>query len=53
MSRVGKQELNIPAGVTVTKTGATITVVGPKGTLSRDFRNEIEITIEGNTSVFG
>lgn len=49
MSRVGKQELNIPTGVTVTKTGATITVVGPKGTLSRDFRNEIEITIEGNT----
>lgn len=48
MSRVGKQELNIPAGVTVTKTGSTITVAGPKGTLTRIFKDIIEITIDGS-----
>lgn len=46
MSRLGKRELNIPAGVEVKKDGETITVKGPKGSISKYFRNDIEIKIE-------
>ncbi len=45
MSRIGKQEIQIPKGVTVTRDGATVKVVGPKGTLVKDFRPEVEIKI--------
>ena len=44
MSRIGKRELVIPAGVTVTIDNNTITVKGPKGELSFD-KNPI-ITVE-------
>jgi len=37
MSRVGKKPIPIPAGVTVTIQGTTVTVKGPKGTLARSF----------------
>jgi len=49
MSRIGKQEILIPAGVKVTNSGNTITVTGPKGTLSTTFRDDIVITITGST----
>ncbi len=45
MSRIGKQEIKIPSGVRVTKDGNTITVVGPKGTLTRSFRDDITISV--------
>ncbi|MFH1200906.1 MAG: 50S ribosomal protein L6 [bacterium] len=45
MSRIGKQEILIPNGVKVTKSGNIVTVVGPKGTLSKIFRDDITITI--------
>jgi large subunit ribosomal protein L6 len=45
MSRIGKQEIIIPAGVEITKNGDILTVKGPKGTLSRNFRNDITINI--------
>ena len=45
MSRIGKQEINIPTGVKVTQSGDTLTVTGPKGTLSRIFRDDITIAI--------
>ena len=49
MSRIGKQEILIPAGIKITQSesslGNTITVVGSKGTLSKTFRNDITITI--------
>ena len=45
MSRIGKQEIQIPAGVKVTHSGGTVTVVGPKGTLSKNFRDDIAITM--------
>ncbi|MSU44942.1 50S ribosomal protein L6 [Candidatus Nomurabacteria bacterium] len=45
MSRIGKQEINIPDGVKVTQNGNNISVVGPKGTLSKNFRDDITITI--------
>ncbi len=48
MSRVGKQHLQIPSGTTVTTSGTMYTVTGPKGTLSRDFRDTIVIKMENN-----
>ena len=45
MSRIGKQEIQIPKGVEVVKSGATITVSGPKGKISKVFRDDITITI--------
>ncbi len=47
MSRIGKQELVIPAGTTVTFVDGLFTVKGPKGTLERTFRDEVKISIEG------
>ncbi len=45
MSRIGKQNIIIPAGVTVTQSGPVLTVVGPRGTLHKNFRDDIVITI--------
>ncbi len=45
MSRIGKQEILIPEGVKVSLDGATVTVLGPKGTLTKNFRDDITITI--------
>src|ERR1017187_3185706 len=45
MSRIGKQEIVIPVGVEVKKDGAILTVKGPKGTLTKTFRDDIEIKI--------
>jgi large subunit ribosomal protein L6 len=41
MSRIGKQQLNIPAGVEVTFDAHAVRVKGPKGELSRDLRDEV------------
>lgn len=51
MSRLGKKEIKIPAGVTIKKDGATISVSGPKGVLTKVFRDDIsiEITASGIT----
>jgi large subunit ribosomal protein L6 len=48
MSRIGKQEILIPKDVKVTKNGDVISVVGPKGTVTKIFRNDITITIAEN-----
>lgn len=45
MSRIGKQEIQIPKGVKVTKSGDILTVVGSKGTLTKVFRDDIVINI--------
>jgi large subunit ribosomal protein L6 len=49
MSRIGKQEINIPAGVKVvistSSLGNTLTVTGPKGNLSKIFRDDISIVV--------
>ena len=48
MSRIGRMPVEIPAGVTATLNGNTLTVKGPLGTLTETFRPEINIEIEGN-----
>ncbi len=49
MSRIGKQEIAIPNGIKVTQSANTLTVVGPKGTLSKNFRDDITITVASNS----
>ena len=51
MSRVGRKPVEIPAGVTVTLNGNTVTVKGPKGELTRTFHSDIEIKVEDNNVV--
>jgi len=46
MSRIGKAPVTIPAGVDITLGGGSVTVKGPKGTLSRQIPGSIEITQE-------
>lgn len=47
MSRIGRMPVAIPANVTVTIDGSTVVVKGPKGTLSRTFHSDMEITKDG------
>ena len=49
MSRIGKAPINIPNGVEVSIAGRTVTVKGPKGTLSRDIPGDIVVRKEDNT----
>ena len=41
MSRIGKQKLNIPAGVEVNFDAHAVRVKGPKGELTRELREEV------------
>ena len=49
MSRIGRKEITVPAGVTVTLNGHVITVIGPKGTLERELNRNMIVTVEGST----
>lgn len=49
MSRIGKKPIEIPQGVTVVVMDNNhVTVKGPKGELSRDFHQDMDIKIEEN-----
>lgn len=52
MSRIGKKPVVIPAGVTVELNGHTVTVKGPKGTLTRDLAPSIKLEINENEVTF-
>ncbi len=47
MSRIGRKHIAVPAGVDVTINGSTVTVKGPKGTLTETFHSGISIKNEG------
>ncbi len=47
MSRIGKKPVAVPAGVDVKIDGSTVTVKGPKGTLTNTFNPDIIIKQEG------
>jgi len=46
MSRLGKKPITIPSGATVTLSDGAVTVQGPLGSLSRDFKPMIAIQSE-------
>lgn len=46
MSRIGRAPIEIPSGVEVLKEGNTVTVKGPKGTISRGLSPQIKVAIE-------
>lgn len=48
MSRIGNRVLTIPENVTVSKDGNVVTVKGPKGELSTEINNHIDIKVDGN-----
>lgn len=49
MSRIGKQSITIPAGVTVTIDKSIATVAGPKGTLTLNIPFKINVEVKDNT----
>ena len=51
MSRIGKQPVAIPAGVTVTAGAGTVAVKGPKGELTINTRPEVGVEIQDNRVV--
>ena len=46
MSRIGNRELNIPAGVTVTVDNNVVTVTGSKGTLTFEYKNDVNVEVK-------
>jgi large subunit ribosomal protein L6 len=51
MSRIGRLPIAVPSGVDVTIDGRTVTVRGPKGTLSRELHPDIAVNREDATLV--
>ena len=48
MSRIGRKPIVIPTGVDVKIDGSTVTVKGPKGTLSNTFHRDMILKVENN-----
>ncbi|HEX6262637.1 MAG TPA: 50S ribosomal protein L6 [Actinomycetota bacterium] len=46
MSRIGKEPIEIPDGVTVTLEGSRVSVEGPKGSLHQDVDPDMRVTVE-------
>jgi large subunit ribosomal protein L6 len=51
MSRIGKAPVTVPSGVDVSIAGRTVTVKGPKGTLSREIPDGVSVSRESDTLV--
>ena len=52
MSRVGKNPIPIPKGVTVTVSGDVVSVKGPKGQLQMEVHQAVKVAVEGSEVVF-
>ena len=46
MSRIGRAPIAVPAGVEVTVDGSAVTVKGPKGTLTKEFKPQMKVTVD-------
>lgn len=51
MSRIGRQPIAVPAGVEVKIDGSTVTVKGPKGTLTRTVHSNMQVAMENGEIV--
>ena len=51
MSRIGRLPIAVPSGVDVTIDGRTVTVTGPKGSLSRSLHPDMTVSREDGTLV--
>jgi large subunit ribosomal protein L6 len=51
MSRIGKLPVEIPQGVKVDVKDYQITVEGPKGKLTQDYKPEVDITVKDNLAI--
>ncbi len=49
MSRIGKAPITVPAGVDVSIDGRLVSVMGPKGNLSRELPGQITVRRDGET----
>jgi large subunit ribosomal protein L6 len=49
VSRIGRMPISLPDGVKVEQEGTTITIQGPRGSMTRTFRPEMAIALEDNT----
>jgi large subunit ribosomal protein L6 len=49
MSRIGKQVIAIPKGVTVNNAGGRVSVKGPKGELHLQLRSDVTVQVDGST----
>lgn len=47
MSRIGRKPIAVPAGVEVTIDGSTVTVKGPKGTLTQTVHSNMKVEMNG------
>ena len=47
MSRIGRNPIAVPAGVEVKVDGSTVTVKGPKGTLTRTVHSNMKVELDG------
>ncbi|MDR0903179.1 MAG: 50S ribosomal protein L6, partial [Ruminococcus sp.] len=47
-SRIGRKPVTVPDGVEIKIDGSSVTVKGPKGTLSQTFSKNLGIAIDGN-----
>ena len=52
MSRIGKQELQVPAGTDVQVNGSTVKVKGPQGELERTFNDVVTISLDNGVVTF-
>jgi len=49
MSRIGKQPIEVPAGITLTQNGQVVTVKGPKGELTFTLPDAVTAALEGTS----
>ena len=47
MSRIGRNPIAVPAGVEVKVDGSTVTVIGPKGTLTKTVHSNMKVELDG------
>ena len=51
MSRVGKKPIAVPSGVEFSVKDNVVTVKGPKGTLTKEFNNNITIKLKDGSAM--